>query len=174
MKPSTSVNTNPVDAVSPHPSGYRMFSDAQLDHIHLATLEVLRRTGVRVYEKESLDILRQAGCVVTQENLVRFPAHVIEDAIESAPSRIVLCKRTGEPGMYLEAHRTYFGTGSDLPNTRDLETGERRLSLLSDVKKTARLADALPNLDFVMSMALPSDVPSATSDRRSFLAMTEN
>ena len=76
--------------------------------------------------------------------------------------------------MYLEGHRTYFGTGSDLPNTLDLETGERRLSLLSDVENTARLVDSLPNLDFAMSMALPSDVPTETSDRRSFLAMIEN
>jgi trimethylamine--corrinoid protein Co-methyltransferase len=86
----------------------------------------------------------------------------------------VLCDRNGQPRLYLEGQRTYFGTGSDLPNTRDLETGERRLSLLSDVGNTARLADSLPNLDFVMSMALPSDVPPVTSDRRSFLAMVEN
>ena len=85
-----------------------------------------------------------------------------------------MCNRTGEPSMYLEGHRVNFGTGSDLPNTIDLETGERRPSLLSDVSNAARLADWLPNLDFVMSMALPSDVPMQTSDRRSFLAMTEN
>lgn len=151
-----------------------MFNDAQLDEIHLATLEVLRRTGVRVHEEEALNLLREAGCVVSDGNLVRFQPHVIEDALQAAPPRVVLCKRTGEPGMHLEGHRVYFGSGSDLPNTRDLESGERRLSLLSDVKQTARLADALPNLDFVMSMALPSDVPSATSDRRSFLAMVEN
>jgi len=151
-----------------------MFSDAQLDQIHLATLEVLRRTGVRVHESESLNLLQEAGGVVSDGNLVRIPPNVIEDALDTTPSRVVMCKRTGEPGMYLEGQRTYFGTGSDLPNTRDLETGERRLSLLSDVKNTARLADALPNLDFVMSMALPSDAPTMTSDRRSFLAMVEN
>ena len=77
-------------------------------------------------------------------------------------------------GSTWRGRRTYFGTGSDLPNILDLETGERRLSLLSDVADTARLADSLANLDFVMSMALPSDVPSATSDRRSFLTMIEN
>jgi trimethylamine--corrinoid protein Co-methyltransferase len=151
-----------------------MFSDAQLEEIHLATLEILRRTGVRVHDDEALDLLREAGCVITDGTLVRFPPRVIEEALDAAPPRVVLCKRTGEPGMYLEGCRTYFGTGSDLPNTRDLESGERRLSLLSDVKSTARLADALPNLDFVMSMALPSDVPTATSDRRSFLSMVEN
>jgi trimethylamine--corrinoid protein Co-methyltransferase len=151
-----------------------MFTDAQLDEVHQASLEILRRTGVRVHEAESLRLLQEAGCVVTDGNLVRFPTAVIENAITDAPSRIVLCNRTGEPRIHLEDHRSYFGTGSDLPNTIDLETGERRTSVLEDVRNAARLADTLPNLDFVMSMALPSDVPIETSDRRSFLAMTEN
>jgi trimethylamine--corrinoid protein Co-methyltransferase len=161
-------------AISALPSDYRLLSDGQLEELHLASLEVLRRTGVRVHDAEAVTMLQDAGCVVTDDTLVRFPPAVVEDALRAAPSRIVLCDRTGEPRLHLEAHRTYFGTGSDLPNTLDLETGQRRLSLLSDVAQTARLADALPNLDFVMSMALPFDVPVATSDRRSFLAMTEN
>ena len=169
-----SDKTTPVQGVQSRPSGYRMFTDAQLDEIHLASLEILRRTGVRVREAESLALLREAGCVVADGNLVRFPPAVVENAIHDAPSRIVLCNRTGEPRVYLEGHRSYFGTGSDLPNTIDLESGERRPSVLTDVRNAARLADSLPNLDFVMSMALPSDVPIQTSDRRSFLAMIEN
>jgi trimethylamine--corrinoid protein Co-methyltransferase len=164
----------PVQSTHPQPSGYRMFTDAQLEEIHMASLEILRRTGVRVHEAESLALLRDAGCVVTDGSLVRFPPAVVENAIADAPSRIVLCNRTGEPRVFLESHRVYFGTGSDLPNTLDLESGERRTSLLSDVGNAARLADWLPNLDFVMSMALPSDAPVQTSDRHSFLAMAEN
>jgi len=163
-----------VDATRVIPSGYRMLSDAELNEVHLASLEILRRTGVRVYEPEAVDLLSAAGCEVADGSLVRFPASVVEDALDAAPSRVVMCDRTGEPRMLLEGSRSYFGTGSDLPNTRDLDTGERRLSVLKDVQDTSRLVDALPNLDFVMSMALPSDVPVATSDRRSFLAMTEN
>jgi trimethylamine---corrinoid protein Co-methyltransferase len=162
------------DPIRPYPSGFRLFSDSQLESIHLATLEVLRRTGVRVYEAECLELLRGAGCTVTDDSLVRFPAGLVERALQSVPSRAVLCDRTGAPRLHLEGHRTYFGTGSDLPHTRDLETGQRRPSLLADVANVARLVDALPNLDFVMSMALPSDVPIETSDRRSFLAMMEN
>jgi trimethylamine--corrinoid protein Co-methyltransferase len=163
----------------PDPSGLagfgpRLFQDSQLVEIHHATLEVLRRTGVRVRHDEALELLRAAGCAISDGDLVRFPAAVVEGALRSAPSRIVLCERGGAPRVFLEGRRTFFGTGSDLPNILDLETGERRLSRLSDVADTARLADALPNLDFVMSMALPSDVPAATSDRRSFLTMIEN
>ena len=174
MQTKNQTDPNSCQGADPRPSGYRMFSDAQLHEIHLASLEILRRTGVRVHESESLALLRDAGCIITDGNLVRFPPAVVENAIVDAPSRVVLCNRTGEPRVYLEGHRVYFGTGSDLVNTIDLETGERRLSVLSDIKNAARLADYLPNLDFVMSMALPSDVPIQTSDRRSFMAMTEN
>ncbi len=160
--------------ITPAPSGYRMFTDSQLQEIHHASLEILRRTGVRVLEAEARALLTDAGCIISDETLVRFPPAVIEMALQAAPSRVVLCSRTGEARLHLEGHRTYFGTGSDLPNILDLETGQRRLSMLEDVRQTARLTDALPNLDFVMSMALPSDVPIETSDRRSFQAMVEN
>jgi len=156
------------------PFGFQMLSDSQLAEIHYASLEILRRTGVRVHDCEVRDLLGDAGCLVSDGELVKFPAAVVEDAVSHAPSRIVLCSNTGEPRVHLEGRRTFFGTGSDLPNTLDLETGERRLSRLSDVRDTARLADSLPNIDFVMSMALPSDVAPATSDRHSFMTMITN
>jgi len=164
----------PTKDISSRLLGRDLLDDAELAEIHHASLEILRRTGVRVRCDEALELLRGAGCVVSDQDLVRFPAAVVEEALLHAPSRIVLCDRGGEPRVFLEGNRTFFGTGSDLPNFLDLETGERRPSRLSDVADTARLADSLPNLDFVMSMALPSDVPSVTSDRHSFLAMIEN
>jgi trimethylamine--corrinoid protein Co-methyltransferase len=154
--------------------GSQLFDDSQLAEIHDASLKILRHTGVRVRFDEALELLRGAGCRVSDGDLVKFPAAVVDEALGSAPSSIVLHGRDGEPRVCLEGSRTFFGTGSDLPNILDLETGERRLSRLSDVADTARLADSLPNIDFVMSMALPSDVAPETSDRRSFLAMVEN
>ena len=164
-------DANPTASMS---FGSRLFDDSQLAEIHQASLEILRRTGVRVHLDEALELLGAAGCEISDGNLVKFPATVVEEALEHAPSKIVLYGRDGGPRVHLEGRRTYFGTGSDLPNILDLETGERRLSLLSDVADTVRLADSLPNIDFVMSMALPSDVAPATSDRHSFLTMIEN
>jgi trimethylamine--corrinoid protein Co-methyltransferase len=148
----------------------QMLSDSQFAEIHHASLEILRRTGVRVHDNEARELLGDAGCLINGD-LVKLPAAVVEEALLHAPSRIMLCNRSGEPRVFLEGQRTFFGTGSDLLHTLDLETGERRRSRLSDVSDTARLADSLPNLDFVMSMALPSDLAPATSDRHSFLAM---
>ena len=38
----------------------KMFDPAQCEQIHLASLEVLRRTGVRVHEEEALALLKNA------------------------------------------------------------------------------------------------------------------
>ena len=154
--------------------GSQILSDSQLAEIHHASLEILRRTGVRVHDSQACNLLGDAGCFISDGNLVKFPAAVVEEALSRAPSRIVLCDRNGKPSVYLEERRTFFGTGSDLLHTLDLETGKRRLSLLADVRDTARLADSLPNIDFVMTMALPSELEPATSDRHSFMEMITN
>jgi len=150
---------------------FALLSATQKQDIHLATLEVLRRTGVRVFNAEALELLERAGCTISDGNLVRIPAHLIERAIQTAPPKITVYSRDGAPAMYLESTRVHYGTGSDLPNTIDLHTHQRRPSLKKDIANAAQVCDALPHIDFVMSMALPGDVPIETSDRHSFEAM---
>jgi trimethylamine--corrinoid protein Co-methyltransferase len=58
--------------------------------------------------------------------------------------------------------------------TIDLETGAHRTSVLNDVVQAARVADALPNIDFLMSFALASDVRYKSEDCHHFEAMINN
>ena len=44
-------------------------------------------------------------------------------------------------------------------------TGEHRRATYADLLEGLRLADALPNIDFVMSMFLPADVDQTLADR---------
>ncbi|HUU54139.1 MAG TPA: trimethylamine methyltransferase family protein [Armatimonadota bacterium] len=136
----------------------RMVSDEQIQELHLATLEILERTGVEVKQKRAVELLEKAGARVEGER-VCIPADLVENAIRSAPERVVVCSRTGERVMPLEANRVFFGTGSDTPNTIDPETRERRRARRKDVERIARLCDALPNMDFIMSMGVAGDVP---------------
>jgi len=135
-----------------------VLSEEQLQDLHLATLEVLERTGVQVNDPRALELLRKAGARVSGDH-VRLPSPLVEQAIVGAPERVVVCARTGERVMPLEANRVFFGTGSDTPNTIDPETRQRRRSVRSDVARIARLCDALPNIDFIMSMGVAGDVP---------------
>lgn len=145
------------------PPQFSLLSESQIQDLHLGALELLRRTGIRFFHAGALQMLKAAGAFVSDGNLVRFPASLVEDAIASTPGRIVMCDRDGEPAVFLEGTRVYFGTGSDCLNLLDPWTGEHRRFTQADVVDSYRLCDALPNIHFVMSNGLPSDVDSARS-----------
>ena len=161
------------DVISQRPQ-FRLLSDAQLEAIHNAALEILRRTGVSVHEPQALELLKKAGADV-KDDRVRIQPHLVEWATRTAPSRVVLCdSRNGNPRIFLEDKNAYYGTGSDTIAVIDYETGERRVPLLKDISQAAQLCDALPNIDFVMSMGIASDVPEEISDLHHLLAMVSN
>jgi trimethylamine--corrinoid protein Co-methyltransferase len=165
------MRSNYTVQASPH---FGVLSEQQMDDIHSASLEILWRTGSRMYCQEALELLQRAGADVSDGNLVRIPPHLVEWALRTAPSRVVLANRNGERVMALEDHKTYYGTGSDCPNILDHETGQRRLFRKEDIEQGIRLCDALAHIDFVMSMGLASNVPIKTSDRHQFEAMVLN
>jgi len=158
----------------PRPGRLTYLSEADKAAIYEAALEIIGTIGMRVHHEEARELLRAAGCTVTEPDLVKIPRELVERARESAPAMIEVFDRAGEPAMSLGGHNSYFGTGSDLMSTYDLETGEHRQSVLADIGRAARLCDALPNLDFVMSCAHPNDIEPHRSYLESFRAMLGN
>ena len=152
---------------------FQVLSEDQVEEMHFGTLEVLRRTGVKVLLAEAREMLEKAGCWLDGDT-VRFPPHLVEWALRTAPSQITLCDRHGRPALELAGYKTYFGTGSDCPFIRDPYTGERRQPRLEDVVNFARLVDGLPNIDFHMCMAVAQDLDQSTADIRHFEAMINN
>jgi trimethylamine---corrinoid protein Co-methyltransferase len=149
-------------------------SPEQCDTIHNASLEILARTGVRLHLPEAIEMLRKAGAQVSEGNRVRIPASLVEGALSSAPKQIPIYNRFGQPAMLLGGRKNYYGSGSDCLYIVDHRTNRRRRAVLQDVVEGARVGDALPNVDFVMSMFLPSDVDPQISDVLQMEAMLNN
>jgi trimethylamine--corrinoid protein Co-methyltransferase len=152
-----------------------MLDREQCEAVHRASLEILRRTGVRIYHDEALGMLRETAAVITDGNLVRFPPGLVEWALKQAPSRVSLCRRgTEEVVAPLEGQLVSFGTGSDCPNYLDPRTGERRRFTISDLVDCIHVVDALPELGFCMSMGIPADADTAQVYRQQFALMLEH
>ena len=139
---------------------YRLLPDDQIKEIHRASLEILETIGIRVFHKEGVELLRNAGCQVNQENIVLIPNWLVEECIRSAPSCVIIYNRQGEEAMRLEGRNIYFGLGTDLIRTYDLRTSKARPSSLQDVVNAAKVGDYCKEIDFIASYALPSDVPT--------------
>jgi trimethylamine--corrinoid protein Co-methyltransferase len=147
-----------------------MLSDEQIRAIHSTSLDILSRTGIVMKSETGRELLLEAGAWETGDR-IKIPEILVMDAISCAPSRIPMHNRLGELTMPLERDRVFFGAGSDCIYTLDVETGERRLGTVDDVQRIAHLCDGLANLDFVMSMATPSDVATEDHYLHSFIRM---
>jgi trimethylamine--corrinoid protein Co-methyltransferase len=149
---------------------FSVFSQDQVYEIHRASLEVLEKTGYRVLCGEAAKLLKKAGARVDGE-IVKTPQHVVEECIRLAPKGFVLYDREGKRALEVEGSKSYFGTSTASPNTRDALTAEVHPTRIEDIARGALIADALSNIDWVMPMGSSQDVPAKAADLYEFEAV---
>jgi len=148
-KTNYSVNATPT---------FEVLSQAEIESIFNAALTVLYETGVRVYDEEGVKVAYEGGAIVEDKTddsaLVKIPPWLVDKALATLPSKVVTVGPDRKHKMELYKDSITFGAGSDTPFTIDPYTGERRRATYNDVKNIARIAQALPNLDFHMSLGI--------------------
>lgn len=152
---------------------YKPLTDQQVEKIHKASLTLLQQTGVQVEEPEALEMFEEAGADVEGDR-VCLPPSLVEDAIDSAPSRVVLAGRAPEHDLILEDARVHMGTGGAALQVLDLETGEIRKAVLKDVGEMARVVDALDNIHFYLVPIYPTDIPDEKVEISKYYASLAN
>ena len=146
------------------------FSAEQLQEIHRGALEILEDVGGELHHEEAISILRGAGACVEGKR-VRLSPEMVENALKTAPSQIIIYDRDGNPAMDLCGRNVYFGTGSDCIYLLDSFTGERRVFTEDDMIDAVRLSDALPNVDFLMSMGMIANAKPEYQCQRQYANM---
>jgi len=156
---------------------FQVLSEEEIEAIYFAALRVLYETGVRVYDKEGVEVAYSGGAIVEDttedSSLVKMPPWMVDKARATLPRKVVVVGPDRKYRMELYKNQIYFGAGSDTPFTIDPYTGKRRRATYQDVKNFARLAEALPNIDFHMSLGIVQDTAVGTYDRWQYLAMLE-
>ena len=137
---------------------------SQCERIHEAAMELLDDPGVVFQSEEALSILKKGGARVDGDR-VRIPVSMVERAIGSAPGKFSMYDREGNYAFEIGGRASVFGPGSDCLNILDHRTRVRRDPTVQDLRELVTMCDALPNIDFVMSMVLPADVAQGAGDR---------
>lgn len=149
-------------------------SEDEKEKIYRSALRVLEENGMTLMHEAARKRLRDAGCSEATDGRLQIPARLVESARNSAPNSIRIYDREGELAMDLGGRRAYFGTGSDLMWSLDGTTLERHQTTIEDIRVAARVCDALPNIDFIMSFAHPHELNPSSAYLESFRAMAEN
>ncbi len=142
---------------SPH---LRILSDNQIRNIYQATLACLQRTGVEVRNQEARQLLHDAGAKI-EGHRVRIPSQIIESTLADTPKAFTIFGQKQKWNMSIDSEHVRFGPGPTCTYFMDPDTGKKRKTQNSDPALTARVCDALDNIDYVMSLGLIDNVRSS-------------
>jgi len=151
-----------------------LFTNDQIYDFHLATLKVLEEIGIAVHDENATKILTQAGADFDEKTrVVKFPQHLVNEAIQRVPKSVTLGARTSKWDLALWKKTVYPGSGSCALNVLDFD-GKRRKALLKDLEDLTRLQDALENVHFISPIVIPQDLPPTSIYKRSLEAILKN
>ena len=143
-------------------SGFSLniFTEDELAELHRATLEILEDASLVALHDEEQEIFHSYGCKVDKKaNIVKISPYLVEEAIESAPSKVLLAGRNPKYDVILGGTRVGFSNLGVAIKMLDLETEEARSILKThqpdplsdDVKKALREIVASAERELVSS-----------------------
>ena len=162
-----------TDSIEKRSVSFRVLTDDQIAEIKRTAFEVMSKVGFRVYHEGARRMLKQAGALVADE-IVKVPQHIVIGCLNTAPKGWTIYDRAGKRAMEVEGRKSYYGTSTASPKTRDALSGEIHPTRVADIAIAAQVADALPNIDWVMPMGSVQDVPPTVADLYEFEAVVTN
>ena len=130
---------------------FKPFKESELKKIHDATLRILERTGLMAANDDVLDAIEGKGFNIDRDKrVVKFPPAAVEDAIGNCKNSMDRIPRSNET--------LQICAGGASPVLYDYELKKHRPSLLSDLRDSSSLADALPYIDQVDFPVDPTDI----------------
>jgi len=129
----------------------KVLSDAEIEKINEQSLQILETTGILVDHEEGLKVLLNSGAQVDhQTRRVRIPRQLVAQCLKTVPDHFTLAARDPKWDCPLvRGGRPYSRNGGGADFTLDLDTGEFRPLMLTDLRGYYRLMDALDGIDFI-------------------------
>lgn len=152
---------------------FRLLNQNQIEVLLEEAYLICYEVGQRIYSDEALKLFKSSGCMI-EGNVVKIPKDIILAALGKIPNEFKLYSRDGDYFLNIGERNSYFGTGVTTPNILDIYSGQRRPFLTRDIELSARVADELENIDFVMPLGYVSDVRAEFADVYHFLFTIKN
>ncbi|KPJ84352.1 MAG: hypothetical protein AMS17_16380 [Spirochaetes bacterium DG_61] len=143
----------------------KILSNKSVKKIHDESLRILREVGVRFPHKELLEIFKEQGTKVDFENeVVKFPSHIIENAINIQRENTEAYYKKYEKFDEDRYTHKFFMSGGNIKYVIEPGTYKRREATLSDMLKAIVVGNALENVERVSSFLIPKGYDPALVD----------
>ena len=151
----------------------KILTDDQIWEIRQAAFDIIEKVGFKCGHKAVHKMMKQAGAWIHGHN-IKIPRFIVQHCLETVPQGWTIYDRDGRRALEVEGTKSYYGTSTASPFTRDAFSGEIRKTVINDIELGAKVADALDGIDFVMPMGTAQDVPGHAAEVHEFPAMIAN
>lgn len=134
-------------------------SEGEIDSIHEASLVILEKVGVKVGSDRLCAMLGSKGARVEGNN-VRIPRQMVQEILElsSTKKEMLLASRNLKCDVILPTPGKCIQSTSGFSSfVMDVDSGEIRKALCSDLAEMAVIADFLPVVDIFWPIVMPTD-----------------
>ncbi len=137
-----------------------VLSSDEVEHIHLASLQLLADVGMVMHDPEARGILKRAGCEVHEDEMrVHFDPEFIDEQIAKAPSSFTLRSRNPSRDLTFGGNNINFTSVVGPAYCSDLDNGRRRGNT-HDVRNYVRLLQSLNSVHLIYGTPFEAmDVP---------------
>jgi len=166
---------------------HERLSQSQVRLIDEISHTLLEDPGLLCYNDEAADLFKAAGAKVEDAGdcrRIRLPARIVDDAVASAPSRIVLGARNPDNRLILDAYepRVRFVSGAETNIWLKVEFDgatprfTRENGSIAHLRESAHLCDNLEHLDaFIRNVNIQDkEVTAANKDVNKYAASLNN
>ncbi|HEY0342658.1 MAG TPA: trimethylamine methyltransferase family protein [Steroidobacteraceae bacterium] len=148
----------------------RIFSDDQVETIHLTALEMLERQGMRVLSARGRAVLAAAGAKVDDSTqMVHVEPGMVAEALKTVPAEVELSARNPARSCRVGGRHVVFAPVAGPPSVSDLQGGKRTGSL-EEFRNFVRLSQSFDVIHVLGQMVEPQDVPLSERHLQTSLA----
>ena len=125
---------------------YKPLSDSDIQKIHKTALDVLENIGIGDPIPEILDHTLDKGCILGDDNRLKFPRSLVEDLLDIAPKAHLMYAINPNYDHMVSGKTTYLSTSGEPISIFEYESQSFRPTTLVDIYDAARLCDQLEHI----------------------------
>jgi trimethylamine--corrinoid protein Co-methyltransferase len=150
----------------------RFMTEDALAELHTQSLRLLQDVGVRFLGEKATALLEAHGAKVSPDDQrVRIPAELVEDALRTAPKNIVFDARNPALSFPMPSAWTGLGMDGTAAFALDFHTGERRYGTKKDIEQAMRIFQVMDLAVMAWAPTCASDAPAPSRPLHEFLDM---
>jgi trimethylamine--corrinoid protein Co-methyltransferase len=125
---------------------YQPLSESDIRRISDTALDILENIGIGDPIPEILHYALPGGCVLGEDNRLRFPRVLVEDLIDISAKEYICYAPDPRYDLEVSAQKVYFCTSGESVSILDYQSQSYRPTRLVDLYDAARLADTLEHI----------------------------